>query len=126
MLKEFFPSSYYEITDYNIVFYRDSGSGFSFPCDENKKLLPDLTDAAKKNYEWCMAHPEEFPFWFNGLEKFTRHIRECPQGVCECGERLVLWDEYLGACECPRCKRWYNLFGQELNHPSTWRDGDDW
>lgn len=41
-------------------------------------------------------------------------------------ELIDLWDEYLGACECPNCGRWYNIMGQELNPPSTWRDGDDW
>lgn len=47
-------------------------------------------------------------------------------GVCKCGNRITLQNEYMGACECPYCGRWYNLFGQELNHPDTWRYGDDW
>ena len=67
------------------------------------------------------------------LKNMTERKHNCKDGctepatgVCECGHRIALWDEYMGACECPHCGRWYNLFGQELNHPDTWRNGDDW
>lgn len=47
-------------------------------------------------------------------------------GECECGETVTLYNQYLGACECPKCGRWYNIWGQELNPPHTWSSGDDW
>ena len=43
-----------------------------------------------------------------------------------CGEEFYLQDEYLGACECPRCGQWFNLFGQEVTNPSSWSSGSDW
>ena len=43
-----------------------------------------------------------------------------------CGEEFYLQDEYLGACECPRCGQWFNLFGQEVTDPSSWSSGSDW
>ena len=43
-----------------------------------------------------------------------------------CGEEFYLQDEYLGACECPRCGQWFNLFGQEVTDPSSWPSGSDW
>ena len=45
---------------------------------------------------------------------------------CECGKVIELYDQYLGASECPHCGRWHNLFGELLNDPSTWSRGDDW
>ena len=43
-----------------------------------------------------------------------------------CGAEFYLQDEYLGACECPRCGQWFNLFGQELTDPRGWSNGSDW
>ena len=43
-----------------------------------------------------------------------------------CGAEFYLQDEYLGACECPRCGQWFNLFGQEVTNPSSWSSGSDW
>ena len=46
--------------------------------------------------------------------------KEPAHGTCICGEEVSLWDQYYGACECPKCGRWYNLFGQELVAPEHW------
>ena len=43
-----------------------------------------------------------------------------------CSEEFYLQDEYRGACECPRCGQWFNLFGQELTDPRGWPSGSDW
>ncbi len=61
-------------------------------------------------------------------EAFCRDLvyHEPRMAVCECGETFPLVAQYLGACECPGCGTWYNVFGQELNPVETWADGDDW
>lgn len=43
-------------------------------------------------------------------------------GTCHCGGTVELTDEYMGACECPNCGQWYNLFGQELLPPDMWEE----
>lgn len=45
---------------------------------------------------------------------------------CGCGEEFELYNQYMSACECPKCHQWVNLFGQALNNPNTWSEGDDW
>lgn len=57
-------------------------------------------------------------------ERESRYIPAIAK--CDCGEEFPLENQYLGACECPGCGQWYNLFGQELNDPSTWSEGGDW
>lgn len=125
MIKSFVPSEWKESVDYALCFDDGGHNGFGFPCDENGNLLPDLQQAALDNHVWCLDHPERFKR-FNYVEKRTHRYKEYAHGVCECGQPIELWDQYLGACECPACGRWYNLFGQELNPPETWSDGDDW
>lgn len=125
MLKDYRPAEWQEEVYYTLVFDDGRGNGCAFPCDENGNLPDDLNPAAKENHAWCMQRPEHF-VRFNKVIKNTHRYKEYASGVCECGQRIELWDQYLGACECPACGRWYNLFGQELNPPSTWREGDDW
>jgi len=114
------------VTEYEVLFWNNErGGGFGFPCDENGKMFDDLNDSAKENFQWCLKHPEEFDTW--NKVKANRHSYIEPTLVrCECGEEFGLIDEYMGACECPKCGRWYNLCAQELNDPSTWREGPDW
>ena len=45
---------------------------------------------------------------------------------CEnCGTEFDLTDEYYGACQCPECGQWYNLFGQTLLPPDEWEEDLD-
>jgi len=111
--------------DYEVVFDDGRGNGFGFPCDEEGHLLGGLHPQAIINYQDCMAHPEKFVRW-NKIVEYPTSYTEPASGVCVCGQTVELWDSYLGACECPGCGRWYNLFGQELNHPRMWREADDW
>ena len=126
MLEQMTERKWHYWTEYKITFDYDETGGYWFPCDENGNLLKDdMTPTAIENYEWCMAHPEKFQT-YNRMVSFERKSVEPATGVCKCGHRISLWDEYMGACHCPHCGTWYNLFGQELNHPDTWKDGDDW
>ena len=105
---------------YEIRFFYDDNGGYAFPCDKDGNIF-ELDDIALKNYKWCMDHPEQFKHW-NWFFHWTQTYVEEGSGDCECGNRVVLKDQYLGACECENCGRWYNLFGQELKHPKYWRD----
>lgn len=125
MLTNFKPSTYETITWHELTFDDGRGSGFVFPCDEQGHLLPDVNEAAVENYHYCMEHREEFARW-NKVVKRKQRTRTNPTGTCVCGATVVLWDQCMGACECESCGRWYNLFGQELNHPDTWASGEDW
>ena len=116
-----------EITEicYEVVFDDGKYNGFGFPCDENGNVKKMANEIAQENYEYCLKHPEKFAR-YNKVIKEKHVYRENNTGTCECGEEIELVDQYLGACECPNCGRWYNMWGQELNNPNTWSDGDDW
>lgn len=107
---------------YEVVFYYERGvvCGFGFPCDANGNLLDGLTDCAKENYKYCMEHPEEFEV-YNEIHRLERTWRNPNTGKCDCcGETIELYDQYMGACECPNCGQWYNLWGQKLLPPRGW------
>lgn len=125
MLRDFknatFETRYY----YELCFDDGTNNGFCFPCDAEGNLLPGLSDCAIRNYNFCMEHPERFKRW-NKVIKNSQRVKINASGICSCGEHIELQDQYMSACECPKCGRWYNLFGQELNPPKTWENGDDW
>lgn len=128
MINNFKRGEYVTDTYYELRFFRDANGGFAFPCDaEGKMIVNENTNpAAIENYHWCLEHPEKFPYYFNKVisEEYSR--REPNSGTCHCGQEMELVNEYMGACECPKCGQWYNLFGQELNNPMAWSEGDDW
>lgn len=119
MLKIINPRHTEEIVDYRIEFTDADGNGCSFPCDENGTLLPFATDAAEKNYNNSLAHPELFAI-YNKFKTYRRTFTVPAVARCHCGSKVTLENQYQGACECPECGRWYNLFGQELINPEGW------
>lgn len=126
MLKDFERRHRVEVECHERRFFYDDDGGYAFPCDKEGMVDVDsLNPTARKNYEWCLHNPQEFKY-YNEHNVYYTHYTENASGVCSCGNRIELWDEYLGACHCPHCGKWYNLFGQELNPPHTWKDGDDW
>lgn len=120
---EIIKEAYVEETIYYTLDYirkDEPGAGFSFPCDEegNPKKL---NDAAQENLEYCIKNSGIFH-----PRKVVKHIdryRHRETGRCSCGEAFELENQYLGACQCPKCGKWYNLFGQELLPPDQW--GED-
>ena len=119
MISNYIESHRVEITECEIHFYVDSGGGLAFPCDEDG--TPILTNpAAKANYEYAMSHPEKYPYEWNRVYRSKRSYWEPPSGTCKCGEHITLTNQYHGACECPSCGQWYNIFGQELLSPEDW------
>lgn len=124
MLRDYQRAEYKTIVEYSIDFTDEYGDGFSFPCDAAGELLPGLAQCARDNYAHCLAHKDDFVV--HGFVSHKRRVKENASGTCICGNRVELWDEYRGACECEQCGRWYNLFGQELLPPEQWEDDEDY
>lgn len=103
---------------YELVFDDGHHNGFGFPCDANGNTSIEYQEA-KDNLNWCKQHPEKFKR-FNEVVRYEREYVEPVSGDCSCGERIILTDQYYGACQCPQCGKWYNLFGQELLPPDQW------
>ena len=123
MIKNLIRSHIETQVRYELSFWNNSkGGGYGFPCDENGNLNKEtMCEEAIQNYEYCLAHPEEFDV-FNKVEKMENSYREPASGTCHCGEKVFLQDEYMGACQCPNCGQWYNLCGQELLPPEEWEE----
>ena len=119
MIKDYKPAEWKNYDFYELVFDDGKYNGFASPCDENGNF--ELTDEQRENYEFAMRHSEKFKR-FNQVVKCTNRYKENASGICGCENRIELYDEYLGACECPQCGQWYNLFGQRLNHPDEWEE----
>lgn len=114
-----------EIKEYQInFFFKDNNEiCLGFACNKDGEEIKERnTPEAYKNYLEGLNNPN----LYHQLICRVRHYTENAIGKCECGEEVELYPQYMGACSCPKCKRWYNTFGQELNPPETWKDGDDW
>lgn len=97
----------------------DENGGFSFPCDENGIMdMSTLTEEAKQNLIFCLNNTSKFQF--AGKKEHTIEYIDPAIMECDCGARFPLVNEYRGACECPECGQWYNLFGQKLENPQIW------
>lgn len=103
---------------YTYEFDRGDGSGFTFPCNSIGEI--QFNECNKESYDYCMQHQSEF-IW-KGVQKHECSYTEPAIGKCHCGEEIELWNQYQGACECPKCGQWYNLFGQELINPEYWEE----
>ena len=104
----------------------DNSGGFAFPCDKDSNVLfDDMPPEMKQSYEWVTEeHPENYDEPYVRTERVS--YMQDAVAKCVCGKEIELYDEYMGACECPYCHRWYNMFGQELKNPEKWNDGYDW
>lgn len=123
MLKNITRPERRRVVEFAIEFEYEEDGGFSFPCD-GQGNVGELPPEAQKNYEYCLAHPEEFEVW-NVMNSYYREWMEPGSGDCICGNRVELRNQYQGACECEKCGRWYNLFGQELLPPEYWESEYD-
>ena len=117
MLKDIVRSQRKTVIEYELCFDDGHNNGFGFPCDRNGKV--NIPPEAAANLAWCMEHPEKF-VRFNEVIAHKRSYTEPGHGTCICGAEVDLYDQYFGACQCPGCGRWYNIFGQELLPPNQW------
>lgn len=110
-----------EIVERTLEFTSSEGYGFSFVADTNGKPIL-ANDAQKENYQYAMAHEDEFDVQFNEFTVRKRTYINPAHGTCDCGTEVALDGGYMGAVQCPDCGQWYNLFGQELIDPEYWED----
>jgi len=112
--------------DYRIEFTDEEGCGFSFPCDSNGNIQfsnnEELGRAQRDNYDYAMSHRERFTKQYAEFTTRRYTVTDNALGKCVCGETVELYDQYQGACSCPKCGQWYNLFGQELVDPEYWEE----
>ena len=115
-----------ESVTYSLEFdYRDdSGGGFTFPCDASGSLkVNEMTKEAQANYYKCLLDDTK-RFYEPYIKTHTHHWVEPAVGECVCGEEVVLENQYMGACQCPKCGQWYNIYGQSLIPPEYWEDDE--
>lgn len=121
MLRNFTPVQYHIDTTYELVFDDGRNNGYGFPCDKYGNLAKDINPCAMENYKWCMENPDKFKR-FNEIITLRHRVRDDAHGTCTCGQEVYLFDQYYGACECEKCGKWYNLFGEEILPPSEWEE----
>lgn len=121
MLKNYKQGEWKTVVEYELVFDDGHNNGFGFLCDREGTLLEseEQNPAAYGNYQNCLKHPEQF-VRFNEIVRYERKYREPGHGTCICGAEVELNNQYYGACQCPECGRWYNLYGQSLLSPEQW------
>lgn len=108
---------------YTMNFWFDSSSCYSFQCSEKGIVLESKnTPEALKNYSWCLKNMNKFIH--HGVEKHTLICGGQRIGYCKCGCEFDVYNQYLGTCECPNCRQWYNLIGEEVLAPYQY-DADE-
>lgn len=128
MLNIIKPRTTHTEVEYRIEFTDADGSGFSFPCDQNGNIQFDDCDTElgrvqRDNYDYAMSSRERFTKQYAEFTTRRYTVTDNALGKCVCGETVELCDQYQGACSCPKCGQWYNLFGQSLVDPEYWDDG---
>lgn len=97
-------------------FLEDRNCGFQFDVVDGDIVFH--CEAAKKNFQYCLAHPEEYED--KGIVTQNETYWQEARAICECGQEILLSDAYFGASQCEHCGRWHNLYGQELLPPECW------
>ena len=118
MIKNYVPAERKLHVEYELVFDDGHNNGYGFPCDKSGKVS-GLSEDAEKNLAYCLAHPERFER-YNEVVTYKSWYTEPGHGTCICGHEVELYDQYYGACSCPKCGQWYNLYGQSLLPPEQW------
>lgn len=95
---------------------RNKNCGFQFNVVEGKPVFQ--CEAARKNFQYCLEHPEEYEDKGIVVQKETSW--QDARAICECGKEIFLSGTYMGASQCKYCGRWHNLFGQELLPSELW------
>ena len=121
MLKNIIPRETVEVKEYHIEFTDSEGGGYCFNATADGQIIID-NEAQRVNYEYALNHSEKFDVQFNEFTVRKYYYTENASGTCSCGNKVELYNQYLGACQCDNCGRWYNLFGQELLDPEFWEE----
>jgi hypothetical protein len=82
-----------------------------------------MCEEAQTNYFACLADKATYDRWFEEREV---RVVDYAVGRCRCGAEVELVDgAWMGAVQCEKCGKWYNIYGQELVDPKYWEDDDD-
>jgi len=101
----------------------DDKPAYWFDCDKNGNVnIDELSPSRLAKYNELIHDPE----YEAVVTVISNSYTENAVAICECGNEIELYDEYLGACECPYCGEWHNMFGQHVTNPSCWSQGEDW
>lgn len=102
----------------------DHSCGFIFPANSDGiPALDKMPEEAKINYYACEASVDKFDRWF---EEREYQVADYAVGKCKCGAEVELFDgAWMGAVQCEKCGKWYNIYGQELVDPEYWEDDDE-
>ena len=112
MIKKYMSAHWENYEIYVRVFDNGDNRGHMFPCDKDGNL-DHMTAEKRDKYDFCMAHPDCFTR-YNQVVKFEVPYEVQEKGVCECGYTVFLRDAGMfGTCECPKCKRRYDIHGRE-------------
>ena len=111
------PATTKEYTEFRYLFTDSHGNGFAFPCDEDGNIKI-INEDARRNLNEARQHAGAYKTV--GIHKYSRLYREPAHGRCSCGKNVVLENQYYGACQCPNCGQWYNLFGESILPPEQW------
>lgn len=127
MLKDLVERHLVAISKTSLEFIDEDGCGLSIDCDKNFRPIFE-NDCVRERYKEAMKHPELYPRRFNELVTRRWTYMEPATGRCHCGETIQLVDQYYGACQCDRCRQWYNLYGDEILPPDEWEENleEDW
>lgn len=83
----------------------ETGSGFSFQCDAEGNLLPEVTDAGRENYAKCLANTHRWPVVCKGVKEHHTTIDTPAIGRCVCGGEVWL-EGFTNTCACGRDYNW--------------------
>lgn len=101
----------------------DDSCGFIFPANPDETPALDKMPAeARRNYCECEMNVDLYNRWFEEREV---KVVDYAVGKCRCGAEVELTDDaWMGAVQCEKCGKWYNIYGQELRDPKYWEDDD--
>lgn len=107
----------------NFDLKEDSSCGFIFPANaDGTPALDKMEEQAKKNYFECEATQDKYDRWFEARDV---RVVDCAVGRCKCGHEVELSDyAWMGAVQCEKCGKWYNIYGQELRDPEYWEEDE--
>jgi hypothetical protein len=127
-------------TEYSLQFDligERKGNGYGFPL-LSKAIIP-LKESETESNKYVPCSEEDCTWWKSYLsvkedrehykepyvDKNAWYWTEPAHALCKCGTEILLEDDYMGACQCPNCEQWYNLFGEEVKDPDKWEDDSD-
>ena len=95
--------------------------GYGFECDQSGKALLDKLHpvARDESLPLCQREAAAGQRPQPTISKWVERAVTPAVGQCECGGHVILEGD---PCECPKCKRIYNCWGQRLKPVDQWFD----